>query len=882
MLEFTPLAGPFRLANGKGKQRESESVEQAKAVSYLVEIDGCRILLDCGSPEDFTFASSSQESSESTPNVEHAELIGSLPEILERIAPDIDVVLLTHAELAHLGLYAYARAHYGLQCNVYATLPVQAMGRLAMQEAVRAWNFETEAQNDSKKRYLPTEAEVEDAFDAIRTLRYLQPTPLEGKSAGLVLTAYNAGHSLGGTVWKVRSPSVGTVVMALDWNHSRERHLDRTALLPSPPTPFQEVRKVDSVGRADVLITDIERGSLVNSGRKDRDASLLDRIHQTLTGGHSVLIPVDSAARLLELLVLLDQHWSYAYQHQRFPLCLVSRTGQEFLDRARTFIEWMSREWAAQMLSDDGHKRRKRAKNTNVIKTPLDFPFLRLFTSLDAFRNEVATSQPKVVLATPASLTHGHARMLLSDFLTDPDALVLLTNRGEPGSAMRTLWDRWNARQTDKDAWRRGKVGTASAIGGPLSYEIRRRARLTGEELRTYLEREQQTKAQEAQQAQSKVPQPARPQFEADEAEDDGSSSESSDDDEPTMDRDAHRLLMSTRAIAPERLTAAEGRQELSFDIYLRGLASRTPTFSSANHGQEYGAGVQYRMFPFFERKRKVDAYGEAIDTSKWLSRRQKLEAEQEQQLDPTRHLMKEDQKRVAQPEPPSKLVVEALSVTVRCHVMYIDMQGLNDGRALKMLLPQLQPRRLIMVNGDAATNADLYATLSAVRGFDCDMYTPGLGTTVKIGELTQSYTVKLSDALFKPSHWSTIEDYHVMPLRALPEWASDSNVPTLINQEATQDQDTSAPTTLYIGDLKLTALKASLARQHRIRADFAGEGVLVCDGAPSTGRRASDVNRSVTVKKQGTGQVVIEGNLSAGLRRIRESVYNLCAQVHQ
>ncbi|WFD40256.1 uncharacterized protein MJAP1_003242 [Malassezia japonica] len=880
MLEFTPLAGPYCSTDAKGKGREVSSTEQPKAVSYLVEIDGCRVLLDCGAPEDFVFADHGAVPGdpESTPR---PELVGTLPQILERIGPTIDVVLLTHAELSHLGFYAYARAHYGLQCTVYATLPVQTMGRLVMQEAVRAWAAETEI--GTSARLLPTETEVDDAFDAVRTLRFLQPTPLDGKSAGLVLTAYNAGHSLGGTVWKLRSPSIGTVVMALDWNHSRERHLDRTALLPTANTPFMEKTQVDSVGRADVLITDIERGLYTNAGRKDRDAALLDRIHQTLQGGHSVLIPVDSAARLLELLVLLDQHWAYAYQHQRFPLCLVSHTGQEFVERARTFIEWMSREWAAQMLSDDSGKGRRRNKQSAALKSPLDFPFLRYFSTVEEMHSAVTPSQPKVVLATPASLTHGPARQLLSHFLSDPDSLVLLMSRGEPGSVLRTLWERWNGFQADADAWRRGKVGVPASIGGQVSYELRRRLRLTGEELRAHLEREQQSKEKEAQEAQARAPQRARPQLEADEDGDASSASDSSDEDEPlNADRDAHRLLMSTRDIAPERLAAAEGHQELSYDIYLRGLASRAPAFPSAEDADSYGAGVHYRMFPFVERKRKVDGYGEAIDTSKWLSRRRRLEEEQEDQLDPTRHVPRDEQKRVAQPEPPSKYVAEQLSVAVRCHVMFVDMQGLNDGRALKMLLPQLQPRRLIMVNGDAATNADLYGMLYAVKGMSRELYMPPIGTTVRIGELMHAYSVKLADTLLGPSHWSMIEDYNVMPIRALAEFASDADVPTLVRDEPAQESGAAAPTTLYIGDLKLSALKAHLAREHRIRADFAGEGVLVCDGAPTTGRKQPENNRSVTVKKEGAGRIVIEGNLSSGLGRIRESVYDLYAQVHQ
>lgn len=75
---------------------------------------------------------------------------------------------------------------------------------------------------------------------------------------------------------------------------------------------------------------------------------------------------MDPSARLLELLVLLDQHWAYAYpNHKSIPLCLISRTGKEVIERARTFMEWMTREWARG--TEDGKKR------ANQISSPLDF-----------------------------------------------------------------------------------------------------------------------------------------------------------------------------------------------------------------------------------------------------------------------------------------------------------------------------------------------------------------------------------------------------------------------------------------------------------------------------------------------------------------------------
>ena len=52
-----------------------------------------------------------------------------------------------------------------------------------------------------------------------------------------------------------------------------------------------------------------------------------------------MLMPCDASTRVLELLVLLDQHWSYS--RLKFPICLLSRTGREMLTFVRSMMEWL-------------------------------------------------------------------------------------------------------------------------------------------------------------------------------------------------------------------------------------------------------------------------------------------------------------------------------------------------------------------------------------------------------------------------------------------------------------------------------------------------------------------------------------------------------------
>ena len=480
MITFTPLSVPYASAQPQQgtasssrepllpagsaavvSSEEQGEIEVPKALSYLLQLDDLKILIDCGSTEDFSFIKqqhsgpkgkgkqSKDGAADWEGQLSEEELRGApLDTILSKLAPSLDLVLLSHSTMAHLGSLAWVKSHYGLTCPIYATLPTQAMGRLTVLEmaqclrdasdvdlemkmAAEIDSGEQQGEGDAEmeagppqtpiapttprtpgiqrpvdeatsgeggtaaneevdeaqakasadralkqhldptgsqlsalrervresnlRRRVPTVEQVEETFESISTLRYLQPYHFShGRLGGITVTAYNAGHTLGGAIWKLRSPSQGTILIALDWNHNRERHLDGTALLGAPgggassgaPGGGGGGGSSEAVRRADLLISSVERGLVANIRRKDRDAAIIDLVHKTLQSNASVLFPIDPSARLLELLVLLDQHWAYAYRHVRFPLCLVSHTGSEVIERARALLEWMTREWA--------------------------------------------------------------------------------------------------------------------------------------------------------------------------------------------------------------------------------------------------------------------------------------------------------------------------------------------------------------------------------------------------------------------------------------------------------------------------------------------------------------------------------------------------------
>ena len=127
-----------------------------------------------------------------------------------RLAPSIDLVLLSHSSSAYLSLYPYARARWGLQCPVYATQPTVEMGRvvcLAEAESWRGEHYVSEAEemngegSDTKGKksmrgpFVPTVEEIHEAFDWTKPIRYNQPLHLGGGSqSGLDLMAIKLNH----------------------------------------------------------------------------------------------------------------------------------------------------------------------------------------------------------------------------------------------------------------------------------------------------------------------------------------------------------------------------------------------------------------------------------------------------------------------------------------------------------------------------------------------------------------------------------------------------------------------------------------------------------------------------------------------------------------
>lgn len=226
-------------------------------------------------------------------------------------------------------------------------------------------------------------------------------------------------------------------------------------------------------------------------------------IVETIRGGGNVLIPVDTAGRVIELAVELNDAWTanrhdlalpnsgdrhqpslpphknprknhhhhHPSNNQRLiPLIVLHEFSTRTFDFARTMIEFMSD--------------RVVKKFDTTRENLFDFKHLRCCHT----RAQVdAIPGPKVVLASSASLEIGFSRDLFLDWAPDPKNGIVLVERPEPDTLAAQLAPHAVDGNCDVAPPRK----SAGGDGFTVEVAVRRRGRLEGDALREWREKQE-------------------------------------------------------------------------------------------------------------------------------------------------------------------------------------------------------------------------------------------------------------------------------------------------------------------------------------------------------------------------------------------------------
>ncbi|EME29547.1 cleavage and polyadenylation specificity factor subunit 2 [Galdieria sulphuraria] len=733
ILRFTPLYGV-----------KTEDL----AVCYLLEIDDFRILLDCGWNDRFE---------------------ETLLEPLRRIAPRVDAVLISHPDLFHLGALPYAVAKLGLRAPTYATLPVWRMGQLFMYDAHQSRAMQEDFQVFDLD-------DVDSAFENFIQLKYQQIVNFSERGKGITITPHPAGHMIGGTVWKIQSETE-EIVYANDFNHKRERHLNPTTLQyltrPSHLIISASQALVRPSSSSSISGQQFPKGSQIYS-RSNPLTEICEEALSTLRQGGDVVIPVDTAGRVLELALGFEDFWATEKLGSSYAVAIIEHVSFNTIDFAKSMMEWMS------------------DAVINKFDTTRENPFHLKHIHLCHSRSELSSLlSPKVILTSVASLECGFSRELVVEMVSNKKNKLILVDRLEPNTLAHSIY---NVLEDESE----GKTVQLPRI----ALRLNRRVPLQGAELEEYY-----ANMKTSNESVSLLQNPSEMHFE---------NRLSSSTEEEQEEEDLSSMSDDEKDKATNHFGSFSGESKIDK------ARSEMIVFSNARKQtddiwDDYGLVIDTKCFMIGEDPGEIEGDSEEFSETS-------MDDALNNPVD-FRGLFQEDE------QVPTKCIQVNVNLEVACQIRYVGCAGLSDGRSLRQLLTAVAPRRVIIVHGSRKETAAIKEFCE--RGLTKDIFCPRAMETIDITTDTSIFRLTLRDRLLSSCIWKRIGDYELSFLDGtirVENESSPKEKETNVShtQEYVLEQRSSLDSghpIVFIGEGKLSDLRPALSRVG-IPSDFIGDSV--------------------------------------------------------
>lgn len=247
--------------------------------SHLLEVNGKRILLDCG-----LFQGRRAEAWEKN---------SSFPFDPEMI----DVLVLSHAHIDHSGKIPMLYKH-GFRGPIICTAATRDLANIMLLDSAFLQVKDAEFVNKLHARKgLPPVESLYDADDVIDVLGQFQTVGYRRKTRvteDVDVTFYDAGHILGSAIglYDIR-------------DGERELQLCYTGDLGRPDRPI--LKDPEHVGDVDILITESTYGGRIHAGNEVILDTLEDVIKRTVARNGKIIVPAFSVGRTQELVYHLHE-----------------------------------------------------------------------------------------------------------------------------------------------------------------------------------------------------------------------------------------------------------------------------------------------------------------------------------------------------------------------------------------------------------------------------------------------------------------------------------------------------------------------------------------------------------------------------------------------
>lgn len=379
------------------------AVRTVTGSQHLVEVNGLKILLDCG-----LYQGSRKETYERNQH-------------LPFDAADIDLLVLSHAHIDHCGNIPNL-VKSGFRGSIFCTYATRDLAAVMLHDSARIQESDIQYLNKKReKQGLRPLTPIYTVPDATRSLNsfvgigYERPFPI---APGITLTFYDAGHIL------------GSAIVALDIEEEDSRR-DIRLVFSGDLGRFDRpiLRDPTFITEADVLLVESTYGNRLHEAQEDASKKLESIIHETYRRGGKVIVPSFAVGRTQELVYRLHQLVENGRIPANLPVYVDSPMAVDATGIYRLHPEAYDEEMS-QFLAENGHK------------DAFGFEMMRYTRSTAESKALNALPEPAVIISASGMAEAGRILHHLKNNIEDPRNTILIVGWQAPDTLGRRLVER--------------------------------------------------------------------------------------------------------------------------------------------------------------------------------------------------------------------------------------------------------------------------------------------------------------------------------------------------------------------------------------------------------------------------------------------------------
>jgi integrator complex subunit 11 len=292
--------------------------------------------------------------------------------------PTIDCVIISHFHLDHCGALPYFTERIGYHGPVFMTHPTRAIAPILLEDMRKIMA-------DKKDEPGPfSSTDIETCMAKVIPLSLHETFDVDGS---IFIKPYYAGHVIGAAMFHIRIGDQ-SIVYTGDYNMTPDRHLGAAWIDKCQP---------------DLLITETTYATTVRDSRRARERDFLQKVHQCVSRGGKVLIPVFALGRAQELCILIESYWER--MNLKVPVFFSAGLTTKANEYYKLFINWTNQKIKSEFLE----------------RNMFDFKHIEPFDL-----SLVNDPRPMVLFASPGMLHAGTSLEVFRHWCHDERNMVIL------------------------------------------------------------------------------------------------------------------------------------------------------------------------------------------------------------------------------------------------------------------------------------------------------------------------------------------------------------------------------------------------------------------------------------------------------------------------